>query len=224
MTGFGTLYCNSGTYQTLTAPTISGTIVLTFSGNVNWADIQNAYPATAAPTPHIITNSKVPVQRPADKMQIGGPALTMLEGQLATAIVEAKVITFSTLESGSAVGWFLAGPSNSYTLWYARTQQGARVGNTTTSVTPTGPTLGVLQRLGGTVAPAVYNTALNGAFSGTEYAFNPQIFPTGTTYYLGYSSQPNGSCNCWISQAVFYPYALTRPNLVTKTTLGVPWP
>lgn len=80
-TGTGALACNAGTFQNLVISGSTTVITATVSGTVYWADFQQGGGGGGdvrfAPVPHFIVGSSA-LFRPADTLQIIGPALAMM--------------------------------------------------------------------------------------------------------------------------------------------------
>ncbi len=226
--GLGTLNCNSGTWQVLT-PTVAGTLVVTVSGSVNWFDLQEGFPATSSPTPHIVSGGAL-TTRAVDRLQIGGAALTAMQSTLATAVIELTPVSKSSLDSGNIDAAYYGGPAGSFVIWAKNSQQLVGIGpSSDSSFTNTTQVVGSKERIGGVKGVGIGIMSLNGVGSWIDRTGpgNQVAVSQTAVQYLGStaSTQNNGTpCNCWISQAAFYPYALGRAALNAKTTLGTPLP
>lgn len=241
-TGTGTIACNSGTFLTLNLASGSGTITVSFSGSVNWADIQTCGRSDGGPTPHIISTS-VSETRPRDEMVIGGAAATLMAGQLYSAVVEETTVAWSL--TPTALSYYFGSPAGGLLMYVepqtSPLQTASGVANYRGSVSyiNSGPALAVQTRIGAVSAPGVPMITHDGANPSQGHSPDHTQFPYayevpgatlelgGSTYSVpsdGFGNIPASNCNCWITQAAFYPYALGTTALMAKTVVGAPLP
>jgi hypothetical protein len=188
-------------------------------------------------TPHIITNgaSSVPVTRQNDRPALPSAIGAMFDGDVSAVVIEGKPVMLSTQNVVQNSAWWFGGDgvtlngSNTWqpAVYVTQTQMYSGTNNPfDESIANVYPVLGSVNRVGASFGSGVGIEALNGAVYQTDNGSTnlfAQLNRT-HTYYLGADNLKTGTCNCWITQASFYPYFLHRGSLLAKTTLGASLP
>jgi len=243
--GFGTLSCNSGTFQQIHL-TGAGTVTLSTSGTINWIDLQDQTNATGknGAKPHIYCPSTAtpPCTAQTDKMSMGSTSTssewTTLEGYPNTVVFEHNIQALDNLHMsnqwGPLVGTsagsnpVLTGSLNSTHYYIYNNSAGD------TAYINTTPEINATHRTGFTFGPGMYSishdsgqqtiigTLFNGPDLGSVHIGDAEL--SGVTHYLGFDQWVNGACNCFVRKAAFYPYFLGRWELNNKTASGAALP
>ncbi len=220
-TGFGSVNCNSGTFGTFKL-TVAGTVDVTVTGSVNWVDVQECFPSTCVPIPHLRTNAAV-MLKAVDIFTLPAATQAILGQALSSYIVEFNLTTQSTPSTQTILG----GPTGS--MGATLTSPGNILsfkpigGGTSVISNPSTLSLNTLSRVGFAYQPGAYLAYVNGTrLAGLTTTAN-QIQQTATPTTLG--SVPSGNAlDGYITQYAIYPYALSKAAFVSKTTVGATLP
>lgn len=211
--GFASLTCSLGTYQTIVITT-AGTVVLTVSGTVNWFDLQGQ----AFPTPHILTAGAT-VTRAADLATVA--PFSWLNAKQGTFVVGFQAPGAAVNPSSSLLTSISDGTSSNRIEMFCPIGTLAVAFRITVGGVANSPSNVPFSSGSAVKAALTYKANLGqGAVGGTVSSqTSPTAIPVTTTaLYVGSSSQGTASqLNGWIRSLSYYPSTLSPATLQRVT-------
>lgn len=217
VSGTGALTCNSSTFQVLDV-TVTGTVILTVTGSVNWADLQNLPGgATSTPTTHIVTGASA-TTRAVDAFSPTQALQQFLANNLGGASFVAEFMTESVVSYTGIITGGGAGQFN-FNIYKSGVESGhpyASIGAITTLATcGAAVTTNSLVRYAASAGTGDFQMSANGS-SCAGTATNTGAISGATSMFQ--------AANMWITQLAAYPYEQPLPTLNGKTLAGANLP